>query len=103
MIEWLQNWYKSQCDGDWEHYYGIKIETLDNPGWDVSIDINNYNIADVSWSIYGDFDSKWIGFKIQDSRFNGSCDTTSFNILLEILKEIIEHQTNDPIEFKKYF
>lgn len=33
IFEWLQKWYKSQCDGDWEHEYGIKIETVDNPGW----------------------------------------------------------------------
>ncbi|TGN21626.1 immunity 53 family protein [Empedobacter tilapiae] len=103
MIDWLQNWYESQCDGDWEHYYGIKIETLDNPGWDISVDINNYIVADISWSIYGDFNSKWIGFKIKDSKFNGSCDPTSFKILLEVLKEIIDYQTNNPKEFKKYF
>jgi Immunity protein 53 len=36
----LQAWYLSQCDGDWEHSYGVKIETLDNPGWIVTIDLN---------------------------------------------------------------
>jgi hypothetical protein len=29
----LQVWYGAQCNGSWEHTYGIKIETLDNPGW----------------------------------------------------------------------
>jgi hypothetical protein len=38
-IEQLQQWYKSQCNGDWEHAYGIRIETLDNPGWKVTIDL----------------------------------------------------------------
>ena len=32
MLEWLMNWYESNCDGDWEHSYGVKIESLDNPG-----------------------------------------------------------------------
>lgn len=27
---WLQMWYVAQCDDEWEHAYGIKIETLDN-------------------------------------------------------------------------
>ncbi|WP_203237204.1 Imm53 family immunity protein [Streptomyces gilvosporeus] len=31
----LTAWYTSQCDGGWEHEYGIRIETLDNPGWSV--------------------------------------------------------------------
>ncbi|MEW1657997.1 Imm53 family immunity protein [Streptomyces sp. NPDC093707] len=34
----LTAWYTSQCDGDREHEYGIRIETLDNPGWSVEID-----------------------------------------------------------------
>lgn len=29
----LERWYAAQCNGDWEHTYGITIETLDNPGW----------------------------------------------------------------------
>jgi|GEM_PF-3181522 len=33
----LTNWYQNQCDGDWEHKYGVSIETLDNPGWIVKI------------------------------------------------------------------
>ncbi len=40
-IQKIQEWYKSQCDGDWEHMYGVKIETLDNPGWHVIIDLTN--------------------------------------------------------------
>ena len=38
-LAWIENWYQSQCHGDWEHDYGIKIETLDNPGWRVVIDL----------------------------------------------------------------
>jgi hypothetical protein len=29
----IQVWYHAQCDGDWEHSYGIHIENCDNPGW----------------------------------------------------------------------
>jgi hypothetical protein len=39
VFEWLQDWYKSQCDGDWEHEYGIDIKTVDNPGWYVTINL----------------------------------------------------------------
>ena len=35
----LETFYASCCDGDWEHQYGVKIETLDNPGWDVHVDL----------------------------------------------------------------
>jgi hypothetical protein len=39
LISWLQDWYTKQCDGDWEHDYGITIGTLDNPGWYVVINL----------------------------------------------------------------
>jgi len=39
-LQKLQNWYMRHCDGDWEHQQGIIIETLDNPGWKVSIDLD---------------------------------------------------------------
>ena len=35
----LQEWFALACNGDWEHTYGVKIETLDNPGWSLRIDL----------------------------------------------------------------
>ncbi|WP_338708672.1 MULTISPECIES: Imm53 family immunity protein [Paenibacillus] len=36
-LKWLQNWYHENCNGDWEHSYDVKIDTVDNPGWSVEI------------------------------------------------------------------
>lgn len=38
LIE-LQKWIEAQSDGDWEHEHSIKMETIDNPGWNISIPI----------------------------------------------------------------
>ncbi|WP_407560094.1 Imm53 family immunity protein [Streptomyces sp. 184] len=35
----LGTWYAEQCDGDREHEFGVKIETLDNPGWLIQVDL----------------------------------------------------------------
>ena len=32
LFSWIEKWYANNCNGDWEHSYGITIETLDNPG-----------------------------------------------------------------------
>jgi len=40
-LNWLGHWYLSQCDSDWEHSYGVKIDTLDNPGWSLKIELAN--------------------------------------------------------------
>ena len=42
IIQWLQDWTKTQIDGDWEHELGISISMLDNPGWILSADVSNY-------------------------------------------------------------
>lgn len=38
-MQFLQAWYASQCDGDWEHGEGVRIATLDNPGWELMVDL----------------------------------------------------------------
>lgn len=38
-LDELQRWYLDQCDDDWEHSFGITIDTLDNPGWSIKIDL----------------------------------------------------------------
>ncbi|MEV6071608.1 immunity 53 family protein [Nocardia sp. NPDC052001] len=42
----MQSWYAAQCDGGWEHGWGVRIETLDNPGWLVEIDLRETALAD---------------------------------------------------------
>jgi len=32
-------WYKRQCEGEWHEDHGVKIDTLDNPGWSLRIDL----------------------------------------------------------------
>jgi len=39
-ISLLEKWYVDRCNGDWEHQWGVKIGTLDNPGWTLDIDLN---------------------------------------------------------------
>jgi hypothetical protein len=38
-VSLLQEWYSTQCNGDWEHQWGIEIGTLDNLGWTLEIDL----------------------------------------------------------------
>ena len=40
-LRWLQEWFQSCCNGDWEHLYGVNIDTLDNPGWILKINLIN--------------------------------------------------------------
>jgi hypothetical protein len=41
----LEGWFSEQCNEEWEHSYGLTIETLDNPGWSVRIDVAETPLA----------------------------------------------------------
>ncbi|MCX4862385.1 Imm53 family immunity protein [Streptomyces canus] len=40
----VQGWYAAQCNEEWEHEWGVKIATLDNPGWTVTIDLEETDL-----------------------------------------------------------
>jgi Immunity protein 53 len=76
-LAWLQNWYAKQCDGEWEHTNGIRIDTLDNPGWSVKIDLSDTRYKGLESAIIVDdyvSDSDWIVCRIVDGNFDGSGD-----------------------------
>lgn len=52
VIKWLQDWYFENCNGDWEHTYGITIETLDNPGWQLKICLEDTKYENIGIDSY---------------------------------------------------
>lgn len=69
----FQKWYSDQCDGVWEKSHGIKIDTIDNPGWSVIIDLidtklNNENFNEVRIDIDA---SNWILCWVKENKFQG--------------------------------
>jgi hypothetical protein len=72
-LERLQRWYASQCDGDWEHTYGLTIATLDNPGWSVDIQLSGTELEDREFSALDDLESEqaWVVCDVVDRTFRG--------------------------------
>lgn len=71
----LQRWYLEQCNGDWEHSYGIRIDTLDNPGWILTIDIRETERQGLILErhIVRRSDDDWIQTEVTDNKFIGCC------------------------------
>jgi len=69
----LQRWYHSQCNGDWEHGHGVRIDTLDNPGWSVTIDLGETDLAGRSFQEVKRLEPEaaWISCQIVDDKFEG--------------------------------
>jgi hypothetical protein len=85
LIQDIQNWFAEQCNGDWEHTYGIEIESLDNPGWSVKIDLN-YTDFQASKFILENINDEndWISIKIEDDIFKGYGDPHKLELILQI-------------------
>jgi hypothetical protein len=73
-IQELQRWYAAQCNGDWEHSYGISIETLDNPGWRVRISLADTTLTDVAYVEVSDLapEENWIRTWVDGDAFHGA-------------------------------
>jgi hypothetical protein len=74
-LTWLQGWYATQCDGDWEHEYGVSIETLDNPGWFLKVDLQTTAVENVTFPKHEVHRSKhdWLIASVVDKRFEVAC------------------------------
>ena len=73
-IQRLQEWYESHCDGDWEHGAGIRIETLDNPGWRVVIDLEGTPLEGREFREIAELlpERDWIRCWVAENRFEGA-------------------------------
>jgi hypothetical protein len=73
LLQRLQRWYTIHCDGDWEHEYGVSISTLDNPGWDVKINLEDTCLrnAQLEYKLIERSPTNWIGCAVKEGSFNG--------------------------------
>jgi hypothetical protein len=73
-LDWLQRFYASLCNGDWEHSYGFTIENIDNPGWSFKFeladtflegqpyDLNETHNSEADWVICKLDGDQWVGY-----------------------------------------
>lgn len=89
LLKRLQNWYQLHCDGDWEHSYGVIIDTLDNPGWKLTVDLTDTLLEDVNFQPIniGNPENKnnfWLSCQKLDNTFIGSGGVDSLENLISI-------------------
>lgn len=100
LLDRLIRWYESQCNGDWEHTWGIKIDTLDNPGWKVEINLQGTALASRKFepvaeglSVEGWPNSeRWIQCSVGDNLFHGAGDSQQLQRILKIFLDWADAQ-----------
>lgn len=96
ILDWIQNWFQENCDGEWEQGSGIQITTLEDPGWEIEIDISTTSIAnlEVDWILNEVGTHDWYGVKIENQKFSASGDAGKLEFLLNLFREMIEKIEN---------
>lgn len=95
QLEWLMGWYAQQCDGDWEHSFGIKLDTLDNPGWYITINLEGTLLQGKPFSPVtvnmddndGDPNVHWHHCQIKENQFVGACGVYDLGLVLDIFRQ----------------
>jgi len=91
-LEWLDLWYQSQCDGDWEHSRGMWLESLTDPGWQLTIHLAGTSAANIGPQRL-QFDTlcgEWIKCSIFDGRFEGSGDPRKLEQIIGVFRQWVD-------------
>lgn len=90
-----------QCDSDWEHQYGITISNLDNPGWEIKIDLSWTALETVSFEQIKNKNSEddWVICRLEDNVFCGFCGPKNLKKVLAIFRDWAMRDTMITDEF----
>ena len=101
-LDWLMNWYVHECNNDWEHSYGIKIDTLDNPGWTIEIDLRETSLEGCPFESNqgepaGNLDEwrelgSWWTANADGVRFKAACGPTDLLTVIGVFREWVVSQ-----------
>ena len=84
-LQQLQDWYASQCNEDWEHTFGVKIDTLDNPGWTIKVDLGGTPLEGkiLAYTLNDRSEHDWIGASSDGTTFEAAGGPLNLRDLVE--------------------
>jgi hypothetical protein len=82
----LEEWYSRQCNGEWEHGFGVSISTIDNPGWRASIDLRDTKKqASILDRVKLDrSEGDWIHYWVEKGKFELACGPLNLSEAIDI-------------------
>lgn len=88
----LQSWYSNQGNGDWEHSSGVNIQSCDNPGWWVKINLigtplQTQTFPEIAEGVDAQrfpLGSRWLSCYTDNGTWHGAGDETKLERILEV-------------------
>jgi immunity protein 53 of polymorphic toxin system len=92
----LCEWYAAQCDGNWEHELGVVIDTIDNPGWSVKIDLRGTASEGKEFPKIktNNGHNDWVLCSVKDAKFIGAGDPSKLGLILDHFLRFVGHREN---------
>ena len=96
----LAAWYARQCDGDWEHDAGIRITTLDNPGWSLRVNLRGTDLEGVALETERteSENGAWTVIACDGATFDAAGDEHSLPRLLARFQEFCTRHTDTTVD-----
>lgn len=94
ILNWLSNWYKIECNGDWEHSYGLIINfNSEKVNIEIDIEDTRFTQEETMFEINSvNSVNDWINIKIDKQKYLDNGDRSKF---VEIIEKFIElHEFN---------
>jgi hypothetical protein len=91
-LKWLERWFESHCDDDWEHSNGVKIESIDTPGWRLTIPVRETELENIAFDeiIIDRDDQDWVRCWIKDGYFEGAGGLSNLEEMIQMFQEWVE-------------
>ena len=88
----MKSWVSGQCDGDWEHGAGLRLETLDNPGWMLTVDLSATKLDSFTSArtMEQRSDHDWIQIEVAGGTFVGCGGIGNLGEIVERFLSLVE-------------
>jgi hypothetical protein len=93
-LEWLMHWFAGHCDGDWEHGFGPRISTIDNPGWRLEVPLEGTECDGREFPRRQhnyEHDTDWWVCWTENNEFHGAGGPLQLKALIETFREWTEN------------
>ncbi len=91
VLNFISEWFKNECDGEWERESQIKIETTSNPGWSIKIDLKNTNLESLTFEMdtIENTENDWYFYEFRSGVFHAAGDLSKLEFLLTKFRDYI--------------
>ena len=93
-LTWLQDWYGARLR-DGQYASRVRITTLDNPGWEVSIDLSDTDLASSDFSPIDDHPPTrldWFEAKVSRNVYRADSGPLGLGRCLEEFRQWVQQQ-----------